>query len=231
MIGYYFKLFQIIIVTTYYSSVAILNNLFGNQDSFYKLAKKWSSLLVKIIGIEIEIDQESNLKSRNYLIVANHCSFLDIPVILSSIDIKIGILYKKELEKVPLFGFSLRKSPFPAVDRKNLNSSIKTIFGLTKHVSSEVSILVFPEGTRSEDGELQDFKNGAFIVAKKTGLPILPITIIGTHQLMPKNSKVFTSGKVTLMISQEIAVNNYSIKDLSKQTRLVIENNLKNCKK
>lgn len=229
-----FKLTAIAIVTIYFAiKTIIILKLTKNPKTFYKDSKVWPSILLKISGIKLNVEGTENIdKNENYVFVANHSSLYDIPVVMLGIPNKIKIIYKEELEKIPIFGTGLKVSPFIRVKRSDPQNAMKSIEAAIQSVQGDTSVLVFPEGTRSEDGEIQEFKRGAFMLATRSNKPIVPITIIGTTQILPSKSKVINSGNVRLIIGKPIFIENelnrQEEKSLMQSVRnIIIENSKK----
>ncbi len=180
------------------------------SDKFYDAAKIWSTKLLKKAKVSIKIKSYNYDKNKSYIIVANHSSYLDIPILLSSLDIPFVIMYKRELEKIPLFGEGLRLSPFISVDRSNPRDAVKSLASAVNLLSNNISVLIFPEGTRSVDGNLGEFKKGATRIAYKSKSSILPVRITNSNELMKKNSLFIKQGEVLLDIKEEIKFEDYT---------------------
>lgn len=195
------------------------------SDRFFAAAKNWAKKLLKILHIEVElIPSSSEAKqhhydnSRSYVIVANHSSFLDIPILLANLDLDFVIMYKKELEKIPIFGKGLEISPYISVLRTNPRDAVKSLDIAISMLKSGTSLLIFPEGTRSENNQLGEFKKGATRIAYKSNADILPVKISNSYKLMPKNSYLIQKGKVQLEIKPTIPFAEY--KDISEEELL-----------
>jgi len=180
------------------------------SDKFYDAAKIWSTKLLKKAKVSIKIKSYNYDKNKSYIIVANHSSYLDIPILLSSLDIPFVIMYKRELEKIPLFGEGLRLSPFISVDRSNPRDAVKSLASAVNLLSNNISVLIFPEGTRSVDGNLGEFKKGATRIAYKSKSSILPVRITNSNELMKKDSLFIKQGEVLLDIKEEIKFEDYT---------------------
>ena len=186
--------------------VIIALKIRGNSV-FYRYAYNWSKKLVKIVGINLIIEGKENLvKGENYVYISNHTSIMDIPVMIYGLKDNIRIIYKKELEKLPIFGRGIKVSPYIPVSRGDGMKSMHSLNEANKAMQENSSILIFPEGTRSQDGEIGEFKRGAFILAAKANKKIVPVTIIGTNNILAKGSIKANSGKVKLIISKPIEI-------------------------
>ena len=159
--------------------------------------------MVSIMDIDLEVIGKENLvKDENYVYVANHSSLLDIPVLIYGLDDNVRIIYKKELEKLPIFGWGMKQSPFIAVSRGDGAGSMKSLNEAITAMKGNKSILIYPEGTRSLDGKLGEFKRGAFVLAEKAGKKIVPVTVVGTNKVLAKGTTKAAKGiKVRIIIS------------------------------
>jgi 1-acyl-sn-glycerol-3-phosphate acyltransferase len=196
-----------IIIVTIFDSIRIIIFMLFSKDKmiFCKYSRKWSVKLLKIAGVRVIISGADYLdNSKNYIIITNHSSLFDIPILLASLNFNVVIMYKKELENIPVFGWALRRSPFIAVERADAHSAMDSIDHTVRLIQGDVSVIIFPEGTRSADGKLGTFKRGAFLVAIKSHKPIIPITIVGSSKLLQSKKFRFQSGEVRLVIHEPI---------------------------
>ncbi len=202
---YYYTISKIILVTIIDTARAMFAIYTKGSDSFHKYSVNWSRKLLKIAKIKLEVHNQEVLNpNENYVYISNHSSMIDIPAVLYGIKDNIRIIYKKELEKIPIFGAGLKRSPFIAVSRGSGKGSMQSLNDAVTAMQENKSILIFPEGTRSETGELGEFKRGAFLLAEKANKKIVPVTIIGTSKLLKKGSANFKSGLVKMIIGQPV---------------------------
>jgi 1-acyl-sn-glycerol-3-phosphate acyltransferase len=201
--------FIIISVISIYDSIRVIVGLkLHGVKVFNNYAVNWARKLVKYMGIDLQVEgQENIVPGENYVYISNHSSMIDIPVTLYGINDNIRIIYKKELEKLPIFGIGLKLSPFIAVSRGDGKKSMESLNKANKAMQENMSILIFPEGTRSLDGQIGEFKRGAFILALRANKKIVPVTIIGTNKLLPKGSLKAHKGIVKLIIGKPIEIN------------------------
>jgi 1-acyl-sn-glycerol-3-phosphate acyltransferase len=160
----------------------------------------------KILGIELEVRSVEKIdKDTAYVFMANHMSFIDGPLLFMLIPQPARVLLKKEAFRIPVIGLGMKHIGFIPVDRKGLRGgkqSIEKASQLMKEKS--YSFLIFPEGTRSRDGMLQPFKRGGFFLAVNTQAPILPITIKGAFELMPRRSFFVKRGKIKVIFHEPV---------------------------
>lgn len=199
-----------VLIYTLTESSKIINKMkLEGSDKFYAATKIWAKELLEKANITVNIKPTSYDKTKSYIIVANHSSYLDIPILLSSLEIPFVIMYKRELEKIPLFGKGLALSPFISVDRSNPRDAIKSLASAVELLNNNISVLIFPEGTRSTDGKLGEFKKGATRIAYKSKCSILPIRISNSNELMKKDSLIIKKGEVSLDIKDELKFQDY----------------------
>ena len=155
--------------------------------------------------------KENIVKNQSYVIIANHQSHFDAPSIILTLGIQFRTIAKKELLKIPLFGYALYTSRNIFIDRSDKEKAIKNIQDGIKRLPPGISLLFFAEGTRSPDGMIQAFKKGGFITAIEHGFPILPVTVNGSRRLLPKKSLVFQSGPIEIVVDRPIPTHNYTL--------------------
>jgi 1-acyl-sn-glycerol-3-phosphate acyltransferase len=139
--------------------------------------------------------------------VSNHASLFDIPAVIAGIPDQIRLVYKKELEKLPIFGWGLKWGSYIGIDRGSRLDAMKSIEEAAQKISRGASVLLYAEGTRTLDGKLQPFKRGAFNIAVKSGVAVVPLTINGTFTILPKRSISVNPGVVELVLERPILVN------------------------
>ena len=158
-----------------------------------------SRILMKICRVKCEVEGLENINpDETYFVAANHQSIADIPIICAVLPINMRILAKKELFKIPVFGQTLLLYDFVAIDRRNKRSALNTLKTVEKKMKF-CSFLVFPEGTRTKDGHVGQFKSGALFLTEN-GCKILPVAIIGLDKIMKRGSLAIHSGKVKIKI-------------------------------
>ena len=193
-------------VTVVYALVVIVHMvLFRDKEVYYRYARSWSRMLLRIAGVKVNNRGEEHLvASMRYVYVANHNSLFDIPIVLASVPDNIRIMYKRELNRIPVFGWCLALSPFIAVDRADGRDAMARLEETIVSMRSGTSVLVFPEGTRSADGRLGEFKRGAFVLAARSGKPLVPLTILGSASIIPARKMRLNRGTVTLLIGEPL---------------------------
>ena len=185
--------------TLYYSSKTVLYYLLfkSNPDFNKKVINGWSKNLCKFSGTEIEIKGEVDC-SQNFLVVSNHLSNMDIPILMKAFPDPLFFLAKIELYSIPIFGKAMEKLGFIFVHRKNPRKAIASMKLLGEQARSGKKILIFVEGTRSKTGEMLPFKKGGFLTSQAENLPVLPVAISGSQKIVSSGSLVPYPGKVTV---------------------------------
>ena len=180
----------------------------GRHDGFHWISRTYSRIVLKIFGIRVATQGAEHLQpGRSYVYVANHASYFDIPAVVHGVPDRIHIVYKKELERIPFFGWGLKFGrTYIAVDRGRGTEAAKSLEAAIQKIRSGASVLLFAEGTRTKDGKLQPFKRGAFNLAVKAGVPVVPVTINGSYKILPRNTFTVNRGTIELIIDKPIEI-------------------------
>jgi 1-acyl-sn-glycerol-3-phosphate acyltransferase len=197
----------------------IIGGIFNPYSKFNNsVTRAWARVIVFVLGTKLIIEGSENIKKdKSYVVVANHQSQIDIPILIVAVRTNLRIIAKKELFKIPFLGWGMKAVGMLEIDRSNHKQSIETLKKAENIVKEHrLSVLVFPEGTRSPDGQIHPFKKGPFILAINTGLPILPVSVSGTGHITPKGKLQINSGRVKIIIHPPIPVDNLDLKDRDK---------------
>lgn len=211
----YIKLFLIIIHVFICSVIGLIFIFIDRSFTLYHyLSKYFSGGILFISGIKIRITGLDNISTKGtYVYASNHSSQFDIFALQWGIPTKLSMIFKKEIARIPFFGWQLALGPYVMVDRKKPESAMKSIEEARKLMKEKnISVLVFPEGTRSKTGEVQQFKRGAFYLAAKIGYPIVPLTINGAEKVLPKGGFKIKSGTIHLHIDKPISTDHLKSK-------------------
>ncbi|HON58046.1 MAG TPA: lysophospholipid acyltransferase family protein [Smithella sp.] len=197
----------------------------------FNISKLWAWTMLIVTGVKVRIRGREKIREGiSYVIISNHQSQFDILALVTSLKIQFRWIIKKELLRVPLFGWALYAAKNVFIDRGNREQAIASINKAVNRLPRGVSIMVFAEGTRSKDGKLQKFKKGGFTIAIERKMPILPIAVKGSRAILPKGSLIFRSGTIEVVVCDPIPSDSYtheSIDELIQETRRVIEEELK----
>lgn len=190
---------------------------------------RWCGTLLRIGGVRLQVEGAENIPAnRNCVFVANHRSLFDIPVMLCALGAPHGILSKQESEKIPLVNRWMKLLGCVFVQRDDARASMRALNAATETVKQGNCFSVFPEGTRSkgEEGKVAEFKGGAFRIAVKNGVPLVPVAIGGSRTIFESNHYIVRSGIVTVRILPAIetaALSREEQKTLPETTRAAIE--------
>jgi 1-acyl-sn-glycerol-3-phosphate acyltransferase len=205
---FFLVLIPVMFVGMFISTILNLFNPTG--DYFHAIAAWWGRFAATLLGISIEVEGEENYKpEKTYLVVSNHAGMADIPLILGSIHLNLRFMAKEELGRIPVFGWAIKTGGYVLVKRGHKKEAMQSLLDAANTLKNGRSIHIFPEGTRSETGAMLPFKRGAFIVAIKAGVPVLPVTISGSHLITPKKSLKINKGKIRLIIGKPIEPGQY----------------------
>ena len=189
--------------------------LSNNKNNFKYYSIKWSEMLIKTSGVQLEIRGKKNIKdNKNYIFAPNHSSFMDFPVLFVAVNKYLVFVAKKELERIPIFKSILSISGSIFVNRDNTNDAIDSLDELKSDIKNTPrSVVVFPEGTRSNLNQLKSFKKGAAVLSINTGLPIIPVYIMGSFDWW--NTKNFrkNSNKIVVNFGKPIITENKQYED------------------
>jgi 1-acyl-sn-glycerol-3-phosphate acyltransferase len=201
----FFLIPAIALYTIVLGTLSIGSSLFEKRGYFaHWCARTWSRLILLTTGVRVTLEGSERLTpGRTYVFVANHQSIYDIPILFWSLPYQLRIIAKESLGRFPFLGWHLRRTGHMLVDRSRPDRS--KIFGWASRLTSQgLSLIVFPEGTRSRDGRVSRFKGGSFYLALEAGLPVVPLSVIGSRHVMLKGRLATYPGRVRLVVHQPI---------------------------
>ena len=191
--------------------VIVLSFFVRSGNPLHKIARLWGKSILVVSRVKVSVKGLSNIDpSSPYIYMPNHQSNFDIPVLLGHLTVQFRWLAKMELFKIPIFGRAMRKAGYISIDRYNRESAFKSLKVAANKIKSGVSVLIFPEGTRSWDGKIRPFKKGGFVMAIDAGVPIVPVVITGTRAIMPKGKFRVYPGHVSMAIQKPIRTSTYT---------------------
>ena len=204
--------------------------LTGKKENFKFFGVIWGKTLSFIFNIKLVVKGKHNLQNRNYVFASNHASLIDIPLLLIAVNRYTVFIAKSELSKIPIFKSILDRAGFIFVDRKNNDSAVKSMNNLMEDIKKiPRSVAIFPEGTRTSDGNLLPFKKGAAIFAINTDIPVVPVAISGTYSWSKKKLFDISQSVISFEFGEPITTENYSFDDRDYLTEK-IKTNIKNMK-
>jgi 1-acyl-sn-glycerol-3-phosphate acyltransferase len=185
--------------------VIVLSIFVRSGNPLHKIARFWGKSILVGSRIKVSVKGLSNIDLAGpYIYMPNHQSNFDIPVMLGHLPVQFRWLAKMELFKIPIFGRAMRKAGYISIDRYDRESAFKSLDVAAKKIKSGVSVLIFPEGTRSRDGKIRPFKKGGFVLAIDSGVPIVPVVIKGTFAIMNKSKFRVNPGNVSMIVHKPI---------------------------
>ncbi len=201
----FFLIPALTVYTVVCGAASIVSSFFDrNGHVAHGCARVWSWLILKTTGVEVDVvGLDKLIPGTTYVFVANHSSHYDTPVVFASLPFQVRIIAKQSLAMFPVLGWHLKRGGHLFVDRRDPDrTGILTRWRAL--VSQGLSLIVYPEGTRSEDGHVARFKAGSFLLAIQAGLPIVPLTIIGNRAVMPKGRLRTEPARVSLIVHDPI---------------------------
>jgi 1-acyl-sn-glycerol-3-phosphate acyltransferase len=208
-------------------SLSLISSLFDRSGAVqHGFARLWSRMILATIGTTITVEGLEKIDiSRAHVYVVNHTSALDIPVLYVSLPFQFRILAKRELFRYPFMGWHLRRSGQIPVVLENPKASIRSLQLAVTAVKNNMSLVVFPEGGRSEDGQLQTFMGGAFFAAIRAQTDVVPMALVGTYETLKMNSFHIKPRPVRLLVAEPISTAGLTTRDsakLAERARTVI---------
>lgn len=177
------------------------------------LPRSLGRIVARLSGVSVNMHGAGLLEPGHpYIFAANHQSQFDIFVLQGYLGCDFRWLAKLELFKIPVFGKAMQLAGYIPVDRAHGRKAIKSLDEAARRIADGTSVIIFPEGTRSLDGRLGQFKAGAMVLAIKAGVPLVPVAIIGTHQVLPKGRLLARPGRVEIRVGTPIATSEYTVK-------------------
>ena len=211
------------LATIVFGTVSLIVGLWdksGRQQ--HAIARAWASVLLRIAMSPVTIVHADRLKQHPVAVYAsNHLSFFDTPVLFAKLPFQFRILAKAPLWKIPFIGWYLNRSGQVPVDQTSARSAIASLGKAVKTLQSGMPMMVFPEGGRAWNGKMQKMVSGAAYMAIKAGVPIVPITLVGTYELLPIHVYVFRPRRLKMVIGEPIVTGGMSPKDADALTQRV----------
>ena len=201
----FFLIPSITVYTAVLGTLSLVSSLVEKRGYFaHWCARTWSRLILVTTGVRVQVTGLEKLEpGRTYVFVANHQSIYDIPILFWSLPYQLRIIAKQSLGNVPFLGWYLRRTGHMLVDRRRPDRT--RIFAWASRLTADgLSLIVFPEGTRSRDGRVGTFKGGSFYLALEAGLPIVPLSVVGSRHVMLKGRLATYPGRVRLVVHDPI---------------------------
>ncbi len=198
------------VITAIYATRALMTGWFRPADAPCQcdhLARIWGKKIISIAGCEVRVEgAESIDPAAPHILVCNHVSWFDVFALLGYVPGRFRFVAKQELSRIPIFGHAWRLCGHISVDRSDRASAIRSLQKAGGRIRDDgLTIVLFPEGTRSEDGRLQPFKKGSFVLAIQAQVPVIPVAVLGTRAVMPKGSFRVRPGKIRIRVGEPVA--------------------------
>lgn len=188
--------------------VLLVCAVFGLRDAFLGYGRWMMRVGRSILGIEVEASGLDRLDPGTpYVFMSNHASFLDGPLLMTVIDRPARVIVKRFVFRIPVLGLGMRFSGYVPLDKEGAGAGRRSIARAARLIREKgYSFLIYPEGTRSWDGTMLPLRRGGFFLALEAGAPIVPVTITGTHELMPRGAQTVRKGRVGITFHEPIPV-------------------------
>src|SRR4030095_3025901 len=214
-----------VLYSMFWATFTLISAPFNYKDKIgYFILKNWTKGGLLLYGINVNLTGTENIEiGKGHIYVSNHLSYLDILILLATVPDNIRMVYKREISRIPIFGWAMLACGFISIDRSNIKSAMRSLEKGALKIKRGLSVLIFPEGTRSPDGKTGEFKRGLFLLAEQSGADIIPVSISGTYQLLPRNSSKVKRGDVNLVIGKPLKYRKE--KQFTNQLREIVINN------
>ena len=178
----------------------------GSGRAYAWFARLWARTSLALAGVEVTLQGAELLPDGPVILMSNHQSNFDILSMLARIPLQIHWIAKKELFEIPIFGASMKRGGYIPLDRGDGRKAMKSMDEAARMIREGRSVVMFPEGTRTPDGHLLPFKRGGFMLARKAGVPVVPVTINGSRGINPANQLLLYCGRVTIQLHPPVVL-------------------------
>lgn len=212
--------------TVLHGAVSHVASMFdASGRSQLRIARVWARSLLWLAGCKVETEGLERLQSGGpFILAVNHLSYMDTPVLLTYIPLEFRFLAKQELFQIPFMGWHLHRAGHISVPLEDPRAAVRTLMRSAEMLRRRhLSLVIFPEGGRSENGQLQEFIDGSAYLAIKAQIPIVPVALIGTREILAMGSQTFHRGRVRLRIGEPISTEGLVLHDRTRLTAMVRE--------
>lgn len=215
----------IYLYTIVMASISLLLSLYdptGKKQHW--CARKWCQMIARTAGVRVRVHGAHQIEAgRSYVFLSTHQSYMDIPAMLGYLPAQLRIAAKKVLFRIPFMGWHLTRAGHIPIDRSSTQNAVSSMQKAASYLKGDICAFVFPEGTRSRDGYLHGFKKGGFKLAIQANVPIIPITIIGSRQVLPPDEIVFRAGPIDMYVDAPISTSGLTDEDLETLMKTVYD--------
>jgi len=226
----FYLIFLIVNTIVVCLTIIIISPFDRKGNMIHYIGKFWSLLNIFLSGTRLTIKGKEKINTNfTYIVMSNHQSLFDVWALIGKIPLQIRWIVKSEIRKMPIFGYTLERMGHVYVDRKNRTAAYTSLETASGKIKRGTSVIIFPEGTRSLDGHMLRFHMGGMIIALKSGVPILPVTVNGSRFVLPKNTLALMPGKIEIVVGDVIDTSSYDESqkyELMEKIRSAIDKNL-----
>lgn len=222
----------IVLATIVFGTISLIVSFFDETGAVQiRVARAWARTLLAVSGVKVRVEGLEQIEPEgSYVFISNHLSYMDTPVALAHIPVQFRFLAKRGLFQIPFLGQHLSRAGHIPVPREDPRAAVKVMQTAAETIQrKKISMLIFPEGGRSHDGALQGFKEGGAYIAIRAGVPVVPVVMIGTREVLPFGSGLVRPGRVVLRVLKPISTVELALKDrtvLTERLRELIGNAL-----
>jgi 1-acyl-sn-glycerol-3-phosphate acyltransferase len=205
-----FSYASLIVTTLVLGAAALLVSPIDPKGEYaHRIARLWAAIHLRVNGIVVCLEASDNMPEPPFLLMSNHQSALDIFALLSGLPVSFKFIAKRELFRIPVFGWAMKRAGYISIDRNNPREALKAIEESAQKIKDGTVVLIFPEGHRSRNGRLQPFMKGGFSLASRAGVPVVPLAITGSFAVQPKGSIMSPPerrGRVTIRVGKPVVM-------------------------
>ena len=197
----------IVLLSIILGTLSVLARLFDSSNNLsHRVSSLWGRWLCTLNGIQVDVvGLEHIQQDQAQILIANHQGFFDIFALSGFLPLQIRWMAKSSLFKIPFVGWSISASGYIPVDRSSRKKSYQAFLTTIEKLKAGNSIVIFPEGTRSEDGTIGPFKKGSLLLSARSGAPLVPVTLLGTGNIIKKGSGTIRPGRIKIIISPPLS--------------------------
>jgi len=205
----------IVVATLVLGLLGLITRPFDRKEKVFHLyGRLWGKAALLANRVKMKVEGLENLTGKGpYIFMSNHQGSYDIFALLAHLPFQFRWLVKRELFSIPFFGWVMTAAGYISIDREGTRQTVEAMNEAAKRIRDGMSVAIFPEGSRSPDGTIQPFKKGGFTLAIKSKVPIVPIAIKGSREIMPKDRLTVIPGEIWIRVDHPIETQNYSMKD------------------
>jgi len=220
----------IVVATLVLGVLTLLTYPFDRKGRIgHHCARLWGRVALLANRVKVQVEGLENIRGKGpFIFMSNHQGSYDIFVLLGHLPFQFKWLVKKELFSIPFFGWAMSAAGYISLNRQGTRETVEAMNEAAQKIREGMSVVIFPEGSRSPDGSIQPFKKGGFSLAMKAKVPIVPISLAGSREIMPKDRLTTSSGEIRIRIGDPIETEPYSLKDRTALMEKVSETISKN---